>query len=115
MKNRVLDGVYWSAVDVYSNPIDMQGDTALAIAVTSVSGGGTTNPFVTVEGSFDMQTWSTVGIVQAWTSSTRIPNGPGFMVAVAYGITYKYCRLKLGSASGATGVVNVSCGTFDPN
>lgn len=113
MKNRVLDGVYWTAADVYSNPIDMQGDTALAIAVTSVSGGGTTNPTLTVEGSFDMQSWSTNGINQAFTGV--IPIAPGFAVGVAYGINYKYARLKLAGAMATSGVVNVSCGTFDPN
>jgi hypothetical protein len=113
MKNRVLDGCYWASADQYSNPIDMQGDTALAVAVTSLAVSGTTRPAVTVEGSFDMQTWTTTGINQAFSGS--IPAAPGFAVGVAYNVTFKYARLKIAGASATTGVMNVSCGTFDPN
>ncbi|MCK6572744.1 hypothetical protein L6V77_16825 [Myxococcota bacterium] len=114
MKNRVLDGVYWTYLKtVYSAVIDMQGDSALAIALTTVSSSGTGMPSITIEGSYDMQNWSSTGITNPFTAVTM---APAFQTGVAYGIAYKYARITIsGGSTGASCVVNVSCGTFDPN
>jgi hypothetical protein len=114
MKNRVLDGVHWThGKTVYSGVIDLQGDTALALGVTTISSSGTGMPTFTVEGSYDMQTWDSAGITQG---PTAVLVAPSFQTGVAYGVAYKYARIKLtGGTTGASCVVNVSCGTFDPN
>lgn len=108
MNNRVIDSVYIaSGVSIYSNPIDMQGDTFLAVAATCLSGTGTGT--VTVEGSYDLQTWSNTSITQGLTS---IAAAPSFQNGVAYNFLYKYARIKIVGVTAGI-VVTVSCGTFN--
>lgn len=110
MNNRVLEATYVAASGtVYSQSIDMQGQTALAVTAMSLSGTVTT-AFV-LEGSYDLQTWSTAGITNPFTS---IPASPGSASGIIQNIPYPYLRVKLTGGASAT-IVSVNCAAFDSN
>jgi hypothetical protein len=104
-----MDATYVAAAtNVYSLSIDMQGQTALAVTGTSVS--GTVATTFSLEGSYDLQTWSTTGMTLPFTS---IGASPGFSSGISLNIPYPYVRVKLTGGASAT-VVSVSCAAFEP-
>lgn len=110
MSHRVMQQTYVAAsATVYSASIDMQGQTALA--VTAVSTSGTVATTFALEGSYDLQTWSTTGITLPFTS---IPASPGSSAGISQNIPYPYLRVKLTGGASAT-VISVNCAAFDPN
>jgi hypothetical protein len=84
MQHRVLDNVYVAAsANAYSGPIDMQGISGLAIVGVCVSGSGSAT--FSIEGSYDLQTWSTTGITLPFTT---IAASPSFSSGVSVNIPY---------------------------
>ena len=110
MNNRVMQSTYVAATgNVYSVSIDMQGQTGLAVTAMSLS--GTVSTTFALEGSYDLQTWSSTGITNPFTT---IPASPGSATGISQNIPYPYVRVKLTGGASAT-IVSVNCAAFDPN
>jgi len=110
MQHRVLDTVYvGSSANVYSQPIDLQGLSALAIAAVGVAGTVATNFFL--EGSNDLETWAATGITLPFASTAAAPSSTS---GVSLNIPYRYVRVKVTGGASAI-IVRVNCGAFEAN
>lgn len=107
LANRVLDNILIavSPAFVYSPVIDMKGNSGLSLVITQIVGAGAC--VVSVEGSYDLQTWSTTGITGGVTATTAAAS---VTTGITQGIFYKYARVKItGNATNVT-ILNVDVG-----
>ena len=110
MANRIIDNAYVTnsaTVGVYSSAIDMRGNNALSIAITQIVGGSACT--VALEGSYDLQSWSSTGITGGITASAAAPS---VTTGTFQNISYKWVRVKVtGNATAAT-IFNVDVGVM---
>ncbi len=102
----MLDNVFLgNGLTIYTPAIEMKGSNALSIAITQLVG-TVAAAVVATEGSYDLQTWSPVGITDGVTTTTAAPS---LTKGISTGVYYRYGRVKITGGAGNT-IINVDVG-----
>ena len=92
--------------DGFTQAVSMEGANAVILDGTLFAKGGG-NTTVTLQGSNDMENWSTTGFTGGSVAFTAL----GYMDGDASTIAYRYVRLKINHATSGTAIIALGINT----
>lgn len=87
-----------ASTTVYSQAVDLAGNSNVFVALTMVTGGTALSSTVALEQSSDLSNWAS--LTTSWSPAT-FAAAPSYYAATVTGVAARYVRLKVVTSTGA--------------